>query len=443
MISQCCLCTVSVLLFTLFLTLSPSISLLITRCWEDLYWNCIEEKFCFDEEIAKYNPDDDENYIKKETANGFVNGGLTGQANIREVRDESEVGIHNNNDPICVQPKLTEAEFYREIQTTVPILAPEVLAAFANSQIFHEHASSKMTSPTSPPAGVHQSSSNSNFRSRADSNAEELLKRLEGESFDSYFLFLSVLVLLFVGSTKDLLMFVFFLSIFMSYFALDRVQVDQPKPSNIDTRRASASPAILRHQIPKIIEEKHHSDDKLSSAVDAGSTPSPAKEYLTPESFGSMKIVNKILQLEAPYFSYRTASENDIFAITQPNNATNRISQTPEVPSVSFNALPKNYLDTPSIGEYRESKSLYEIQTAGIHQQADVEKLSMPRYYSKSHLFAKNEGSSNESVSVKEGDHRTPKRTVEKSRRLKTIRMQLPPLMIGHDKSKEGKSTRG
>lgn len=203
-------------------------------------------------------------------------------------------------------------------------------------------------------------------------------------------------------------------------------------------RRASESPAILRHKIPQIIEEKHHSDDKLSPTGDATLTPS--KEYLTPESYGSMKIVNKNLQLEAPYFSFRPASENDIFAITQPNNATNRISQTPEVPSVSFNALPKNYLDTPSIGEYRESKSLYEIQTAGIHQKADVDKLSMPRYYSKSHLFAKNQDSSSESI--KEGEHRTPKR-IEKSRRLKNIRMQLPPLMIGLDKSKEGKSTRG
>lgn len=228
-------------------------------------------------------------------------------------------------------------------------------------------------------------------------------------------------------------MFVF--CIFSYHFTL---AIDQPKPVNIDLRRASESPVILRQKIPEIVEEKHHSDDKLSTTVDAASC-NPSKDFLTPESYGSMKIVNKNLQLEAPYFSFRPASENDIFAITQPN-ATNRISQTPEVPSVSFNALPKNYLDTPSIGEYRESKSLYEIQTAGIHQQADVDKYSMPRYYSKSHLFTKNQNSSSESM--KEGEHRTPKR-IEKSRRLKNIRSQLPPLMIGLEKSKEGKSTRG
>lgn len=143
-----------------------------------------------------------------------MNGGLTGQASVREVRAESENG--NNNSPICVQPKLTEAEFYREIQTTVPILAPEVLAAFANSQIFHEHASSKITSPASPPPGVHQVSSSSNFRSRVDSNAEELLKRLEGEII---FISLWLLVHFFVRTLKHLfllensvkLMFVFYI----------------------------------------------------------------------------------------------------------------------------------------------------------------------------------------------------------------------------------------
>uniref|UniRef100_A0A336LYE9 CSON008008 protein n=1 Tax=Culicoides sonorensis TaxID=179676 RepID=A0A336LYE9_CULSO len=152
-------------------------------CWEDFYWNCIEEKFCFDEDIAKYNPEEDENYIKKDLANGYINGGLTGQTDVREVRRVSENGeIENNNSsPICIQPKLTQAEFYREIQTTVPILAPEVLAAFANSQIFNEHVSSKLTSPiSSPPAGVHQSTINAEMRSRTDSNAEDLLKRLEG-----------------------------------------------------------------------------------------------------------------------------------------------------------------------------------------------------------------------------------------------------------------------
>lgn len=101
------------------------------------------------------------------------------------------------------------------------------------------------------------------------------------------------------------------------------------------------------------------------------------------------------------------------------------------MPSVSFSQLPKNYADTPSIGQYRESRSLYEIQTAGIKD----EDYSMPRYYTKSHLMPK--------PRLGETDAHTPKR-IEKSKRLKNIRMQLPPLMIHSsnssiDRSKEGK----
>lgn len=40
----------------------------------------------------------------------------------------------------CCRAKAHEDEFQREIQTTVPILAPEVMAAFAHSQIFHENS---------------------------------------------------------------------------------------------------------------------------------------------------------------------------------------------------------------------------------------------------------------------------------------------------------------
>lgn len=220
---------------------------------------------------------------------------------------------------------------------------------------------------------------------------------------------------------------------------------DKPKFGIIDLRRASESPDALRYKIPEIVEERTQSDDKLA-AIDKPMTPltpMTPKITLTPDEYGSLKIVNKNLQLEAPYFSYRPASENDIFAITQPNSTNNRISTTPEVPSVSFSNLPKNYLDTPTIGEYRESKSLYEIQAAGMHKKVEQDSYLMPRYYSKSRLFEKNMHSDS-SESIKDGE-RTPKR-LEKSKRLKNIRMQLPPLVIlgsgGSDRSKDGKSTR-
>lgn len=71
-------------------------------------------------------------------------------------------------------------EDYRQIQTNVPFLAPEILAVFANSQIFHDHQPSKSL------AIVHKSPSiNDGKQNIIDREAEvekKLLQRLEGNN---------------------------------------------------------------------------------------------------------------------------------------------------------------------------------------------------------------------------------------------------------------------
>lgn len=63
--------------------------------------------------------------------------------------------------PFCVSPfstyssKIHEDDLRREIQTNVPMLAPEVMAIFANSQIFQSSAPPKQpTSKATSPASV-------------------------------------------------------------------------------------------------------------------------------------------------------------------------------------------------------------------------------------------------------------------------------------------------
>lgn len=134
-----------------------------------------------------------------------------------------------------------------------------------------------------------------------------------------------------------------------------------------------------------------------------------------------------------PYFSFRPASENDIFAITGGSmnslSSVPQISMTPEIPSISYTALPKNYEDTPRVEKYKESMSLHSIQTANLERAADLD-FSMPRYFGKADIIAQ----SADNLVKKTG----PKK-VEKSKRLKLIRNTLPPLAIhiSKEKSKE------
>ncbi|CAD7000639.1 unnamed protein product [Ceratitis capitata] len=136
-----------------------------------------------------------------------------------------------------------------------------------------------------------------------------------------------------------------------------------------------------------------------------------------------------------PQFNVRSAaSETDIFAIT---GSGSRISMTPEVPSISFSNLPKNYEDTPTIEKYRVSQSLYSIQTANAARanQADY---SMPRYFRRSAAMLQTQSSeilsavpsttsTNSMTSSNEGIHRPEK---AKSKRLQMLRGNLPPLLI-------------
>lgn len=157
-------------------------------------------------------------------------------------------------------------------------------------------------------------------------------------------------------------------------------------------------------------------------------------------------VVNKRLQLDSPYFIARPASENDIFTISksQPplqtvssTSEVNRFSMTPEVPSISFVNLPKNYLDTPTIEKFKKQEmTLTELQAkeAELHLNEGFD-FAMPRYYGKSDIIL---NSSNLSISSVASASSVAKKYVEKSRRLKALRAHIPPLSI-HTKDKQEK----
>lgn len=215
--------------------------------------------------------------------------------------------------------------------------------------------------------------------------------------------------------------------------------------------------------IPAIVEEEdsdeqQERDDEVVLRPPRNFSDAVLSKSIPRDVGSSVQMSKQIshLQAEVPYFSIRPASENDIFTISSTvgggsggPGTYNAISMTPEVPAISYSNLPKNYLETPVIEKYRESVSLYSIQTAGINRQSQTDDLSMPRYYGKSELFVagidransrsvdavelnrSDDGSGSLSMSSDTLAKNRNGRNVEKSKRLMHIRTALPPLNLG------------
>uniref|UniRef100_A0A182YM77 Uncharacterized protein n=1 Tax=Anopheles stephensi TaxID=30069 RepID=A0A182YM77_ANOST len=371
--------------------------------------------------MVNYDPDDDEHAAKNKNKNGYY-GSPAG--------DSGE----NNNAPICRQPgvssKIHEDDLRREIQTNVPMLAPEVMAIFANSQIFQSNAppkqqSSKATSPASVKFAISDSGSpievtpvattgsgdgqrsiNEEAASTEDGGAggrelssDKLLQRLEGTSSGS------------VSDERD-----------------SRVVV-----------------------IPAIVEEEDTSDEQSKESEVVLRPPRNFSELSLSKSIPNNKTIS-LLQAELPYFSIRPASENDIFTISSGagggggSGGSGGAGGAGGIPAISYSNLPKNYLETPVIEKYRESVSLYSIQTAGINRQSQTDDLSMPRYYGKSDLFVSGIDRANsrsaDAVEMGRSDDgslslsssslaKGRSRNVERSKRLMNLRTALPPLNLG------------
>lgn len=139
-----------------------------------------------------------------------------------------------------------------------------------------------------------------------------------------------------------------------------------------------------------------------------------------------------------PYFPFRPASENDIFSIS--GGSMNQISMTPEIPSISYSTLPKNYEDTPTIEKYKESISLYSIQTANS---AKIMDFSMPRYFRKAEMIAHSADNLRPKSMTDWKPVTNSTKNVEKSKRLKLLRTNLPPLSIHLGGSRERSKDKG
>ncbi|XP_023033952.1 uncharacterized protein LOC6646729 [Drosophila willistoni] len=391
------------------------------NCWEDCYWNCIEERFCYDESIANYNPEDDEDFLASQK-NGTIIG-----------RIQPTVADNNNlltvPQPICDQPmrrgnsglglglmsgKNHEEDFRRETQTNVPMLGPEILAVFANSQIFQDHQPTKLNriSTKTYLPGIHSPNKEMPTTPRL-SDQDRLLRRLEGGA------------------------------------GLDGDSTDSKKPEASSPEKritftlapssADSSPegsqTLSPMKFDPIAEEKEGDDSKDEVIL------RPRLIDRHPHLAATPKRILRSAK-SVPHMNVH-ASETDIFAITG-TITSSQISMTPEVPSISFSNLPKNYEDTPTIEKYRVSQSLYSIQTANAAR-ATQDDYSMPRYFRRSAMLmtqssemlagSNSMGSISTQTSVAttsaaSSSSRDEIRRPEKNKRLQMLRGNLPPLLI-------------
>lgn len=85
--------------------------------------------------------------------------------------------------------KIHEEDYRRETQTNVPMVGPEILAVFANSQIFQDHQPTKLNRISTKPnlAAIHTPKRDVPTTPK-ESDQDRLLRRLEGNDESTPFL---------------------------------------------------------------------------------------------------------------------------------------------------------------------------------------------------------------------------------------------------------------
>ncbi|XP_061401371.1 uncharacterized protein LOC133337127, partial [Musca vetustissima] len=139
-----------------------------------------------------YNPDEDEEYLASKK-NGSVLGRIQPADNNNVTRVPSIIIDQplrrGHSSGLFSNAKIHEEDYRRETQTNVPMLGPEILAVFANSQIFQDHQPTKLNRISTKPnlAGIHSPKRDMPTTPK-ESDQDRLLRRLEGNNESTPFL---------------------------------------------------------------------------------------------------------------------------------------------------------------------------------------------------------------------------------------------------------------
>ncbi|XP_063834296.1 uncharacterized protein LOC135083487 isoform X1 [Ostrinia nubilalis] len=413
-------------------------------CLETMYWNCCEERFCFDKKIATYKLED----VPPAYTNGYANMGASLDSVV------TAQPMNNNHLP-------PEAITGREINE-LPLHADKLYEVFSKSLIFRDEHELKSKGSNDSLDDIETKSEPDYLSDKPNRTKVYFEDEVNSPVTDFEIMFKDELMTNYdmfkideeeesdrkSQDTEE--------GLTMNVVAVRKQDVVKPStvtmkdetkittqnpiykydpisvvalPSTLSLPRVESVKGILRSNSAKTLE-RVDSGSRLSkpmlNRVESLKSIDPTKinKVLARVPHRSASFLN-IPQHLAPEKPPLIKSKSMV-GVTAAGDAEVRLSSLPDTPIIKSTNLPRFFADSPAIPEYKGDTSLQSIKkkTEMMFQENDF---SMPRYYG---TVAK----STENIPVHESksmpDLRNPASSGKVSKRLVKLRGRLKPLVI-------------
>ncbi|RVE42881.1 hypothetical protein evm_012461 [Chilo suppressalis] len=410
-------------------------------CLETMYWNCCEERFCFDEEIATYKLDEDSNHM-----NGHANLGLSVGSVV------TAQPFNNNHLP-------PPAEYIRQL-TEMPLHADKLYEVFSKSLIFREDHELKKSSTDS--LDELETKSEPDYLEKPNRTKVYFEDEVNSPVTDFEIMFKDELLAdhnMFKieeeeeveikstdaeeGITRNVVQVKKQDVVKPSTVTMkdeDKITTPSPiykydpisvmaLPSTLSLPRVESVKGILRSNSAKTLE-RLDSGSRLSrpvlNRVESLKNIDPTKinKVLSRVPHRSASFLN-IPEHLAPEKPPLIKSKSMVGVLSAADSEI-KLSSLPDTPIIKSTNLPRFFADSPTIPEYRGDTTLQslKLKTEMMFQENDF---SMPRYYG-------TVSKSTENIPVQESksmpDLRNPTSQGKVSKRLVKLRGRLKPLVI-------------
>ncbi|XP_068624174.1 uncharacterized protein [Battus philenor] len=413
-----------------------------------MYWNCCEERFCFDKKIATYTLDDNGGSV-------YANGITNMAASLDSVVTEQP---HNNNH---LPPTAVVGREVKEL----PIHADKIYEVFSKSLIFREDHELKSgdsietldeIETKSEPDYLSDKPNRTKvyFEDEVDSPVTDFEIMFKDELLASYDMFkideeeedrrsqetvegltMSVSVkkqdvikpstVTLKGEPK--------MTTPNPIYEYDPISIVQ-LPTSLTLPRVESVKGILRQKSDITRSDSSRTLDRTDSSKLLRTTLNRVESLKSIDPNKINKVLARVPHRSASFLNIPehlipekpplTKSKSTV-GVTSLAEHEPKLSQLPDTPIIRSNNLPRFFADSPSLSEYKGETSLQSIKqkTAIMFQENDF---SMPRYYGT--VKPTEQPPVHESKSMP--DLRYPTSNAKVSKRLVKLRSKLKPLVI-------------